>query len=94
MEWGTRHGRMQITVKGTARAHWYYWVKQEGVRDFRAGYYGYGQEIAFRDKSFATSAQARKYCEVKDAEAVIIVGEPTHPVYAEGGALHRKILGM
>jgi hypothetical protein len=94
MKWGTRHGRMQITIKGTPRAHWYYWVKQEGVRDFRAGYYGFGQEIAFRDKSFATSAQARKYCEAKDAEAVIIVGEPTHPVYAEGGALHRKILGM
>jgi hypothetical protein len=73
MKWGTRHGRMQITVKGTPRAHWYYWIRQEGARDWRAGYYGFGQEIAYRDKSFPTSAQARKYCEAKDAEAVIIV---------------------
>ena len=46
MEWGTRHGRMQITIKGTPRAHWYYWIRQEGASDWRAGYYGYGQEIA------------------------------------------------
>lgn len=72
MEWGARYGRMQITIKGTARAHWYYWIRYEGAHDWRAGYYGFNQEIAYREKSFKTSAQARKYCEAKDRDAVII----------------------
>ena len=72
MIWGTRHGRMQITVKGTPRAHWYYWIRQEGAHDWRAGYYGFGMEIPYRDKSFKTSAQARAYCEARDRDAVII----------------------
>ena len=72
MEWGTRHGRMQITIKGTARAHWYYWIRYEGAHDWRAGYYGFNQEIAYREKSFKTSAQARKYCEAKDRGVFIV----------------------
>ena len=71
LNWGTRHGRMQITVKGTARAHWYYWIKREGAHDWRAGYYGFGMEIPYR-LTFTTSAQARAYCEAKDSEALII----------------------
>ena len=69
--WGTRIGKMQITVKGTARAHWYYWIKREGPHDWRAGYYGFNMEIPYRE-TFTTSAQARAYCEAKDATAVII----------------------
>ena len=74
MIWGTRIGRMQITVKGTPKAHWYYWIKREGAHDWRAGYYGFNMEIPYLDKSFKTSAQARAYCEAKDREAVIITG--------------------
>jgi hypothetical protein len=73
LNWGTRHGKMQITIKGTARAHLYYWIKKEGPSDWRAGYYGFGMEIPYRE-TFATSAQARAYCEKKDREAVIIEG--------------------
>ena len=71
LNWGTRIGKMQITVKGTARAHWYYWIRREGPRDWRAGYYGFGMEVPYR-LTFATSGQARAYCEAKDSEAVII----------------------
>ena len=74
MKWGTRIGRIQITVKGTPRAHWYYYIRREGAHDWRVGRYTFGQEIDFRDKSFKTSAQARAYCEKIDREAVIIEG--------------------
>ena len=72
MIWGTRNWRMQITVNGTPRSHWYYCIRQEGAHDWRAGYYGFGMEIPYRDKSFKTSAQARAYCEARDRDAVII----------------------
>lgn len=71
MKWGTRIGRIQITIKGTARAHWYYWIKREGAHNWKAGYYGFGAEIPYRE-TFTTSAKARAYCEMKDREAVII----------------------
>jgi hypothetical protein len=71
LNWGTRIGKMQITVKGTARAHWYYWIKREGAHDWRAGYYGFNMEVPYR-LTFATSAQARAYCERKDSEALVI----------------------
>jgi hypothetical protein len=71
LEWGTRYGKMQITIKGTPRAHWYYWVRQEGTYNFTAGFYGYGQEIPYRE-TFRTIREARAYCEKKDAEAIII----------------------
>jgi len=71
MKWGTRIGRIQITIKGTPRAHWYYWIKREGANNWKAGYYGFGAEIPYRE-TFTTSAKARAYCEAKDREAVII----------------------
>jgi len=71
MKWGTRIGRIQITIKGTPRAHWYYWIKREGAHNWKAGYYGFGAEISYRE-TFTTSAKARAYCEAKDREAVII----------------------
>ena len=71
MKWGTRIGRIQITIKGTPRAHWYYWIKREGAHNWKAGYYGFGAEIPYRE-TFTTSAKARAYCEMKDREAVII----------------------
>jgi len=72
MIWGTRIGKIQITIKGTPRAHWYYYIKREGAHNWKAGRYWFGQEIDFRDKVFTTSAQARAYCERVDKEAVII----------------------
>jgi hypothetical protein len=72
MKWGTRIGRIQITIKGTPRAHWYYYIRREGAHDWRAGRYWFGREVDYQGKSFRTSAQARAYCEAKDSEAVII----------------------
>jgi len=72
MKWGTRIGKIQITVKGTPRAHWYYYIRREGAHDWRAGRYWFGGEVDYQGKSFRTSAQARAYCEAKDREAVII----------------------
>ena len=72
MQWGTRIGKIQITVKGTPRAHWYYYIRREGAHDWRAGRYWFGSEVDYQGKSFRTSAQARAYCEQKDREAVII----------------------
>jgi hypothetical protein len=72
MKWGTRIGRIQITIKGTPRAHWYYYVRREGAHSWKAGRYWLGGEVDYRDKVFSTSAQARAYCEAKDREAVII----------------------
>lgn len=71
LNWGTRIGKMQITVKGTSRAHWYYWIKREGAHNWRAGYYGFNMEIPYRE-TFITSAQARAYCEKVDREALVI----------------------
>ena len=77
LEWTPLRGRIQITPKGTARAHYYYYVVREGAYRYRAGYYGYGREIDFTNNGlpyvFPTAAQARAYCEAKDASAVIIV---------------------
>ena len=75
MKWGTRIGKIQITIKGTPRAHWYYYIRKEGANYWKAGRYWFGQEIDFHDKTFRTSAQARAYCEKKDREAVIITAE-------------------
>jgi len=72
MKWGTRIGRIQITIKGTPRAHWYYYIRREGAHDWRAGRYTFGAEYDYQGLTFRTSAQARAYCEKKDAEAVII----------------------
>ena len=77
LEWTPLMGRIQITPKGTARAHWYYYVVWEGAYHYRAGYYGFGREIDFTNKGapleFSTAAHARAFCEAKDASAVIIV---------------------
>jgi hypothetical protein len=97
MKWNTQGARWQESRKGTARAHLYYFITQHGTGngEWQAGYYGFGKQIVMNSAgTFKTAQEAREYCEKKDAEAVLIVGEPTHPVYAEGGALHRKILGM
>ena len=72
MQWGTRIGKIQITVKGTPRAHWYYYIRREGAHDWRAGRYWFNHEVDYQGKSFRTSAQARAYCEAKDREAVVI----------------------
>lgn len=72
MKWGTRIGRIQITIKGTPRAHLYYYIRHEGAHQWKAGRYWFGQEVDFRDITFRTSAAARAYCEKKDREAIII----------------------
>ena len=77
LEWRQCWGGIEITPKGTARAHYYYYVVREGAYRYRAGYYGYGREIDYTQGGapyvFPTAKQARAYCEAKDASAVIIV---------------------
>ena len=72
MKWHTRRGRIYKSINGTAKAHLFYWVKQEGAYHFVAGYYGFGKDIQFRNLVFKTAGEAKNYCAVKDAEAVVI----------------------
>ena len=75
----TGSDRVKITIKGTARAHWYYYTVREGAYRYRAGFYGYGREIDYTQNGtpyiFPTAKQARAYCEAKDADAVIITSQ-------------------
>jgi hypothetical protein len=72
MKWNSVIGRVSTTKQGTTKAHLYYWTRRDGVRDFKAGYYGYGLEIEFQNKQFTTLQKARAYCEQLDTNAVII----------------------
>jgi hypothetical protein len=72
MKWNSVIGRVSTTKRGTTRAHLYYWTRRDGVKDFKAGYYGYGREVEFYGKSFKTLNEARTYCAQKDADALII----------------------
>jgi hypothetical protein len=72
MKWNSVIGRVSTTKRGTTRAHLYYWTRRDGVRDFKAGYYGFGREIEFQNRQFTTLQKARTYCAQKDADALII----------------------
>jgi hypothetical protein len=72
MKWHAVRGRVSKTIDGTTRARAYYWTRRDGVRDFKAGYYGFGREIEFYGKTFKTLNEARTYCAQKDADALII----------------------
>lgn len=67
---------MKITVKGTARAHWYYYVVRESAYRYHAGRYTFGREIDYNQNGipyiFPTAKQARAYCENRDAQATVI----------------------
>jgi hypothetical protein len=72
MKWHIRRGRIYKSINGTAKAHLFYWVKQEGAFNFVAGYYGFGQDVQFQGLTFRTAGEAKNYCAVKDAQAVVI----------------------
>ena len=72
MKWHIRRGRVYKSINGTAKAHLFYWVKQEGAYHFVAGYYGFGRDIQFQGLTFRTAGEAKNYCAMKDKEAVII----------------------
>ena len=72
MKWHIRRGRLYKSINGTAKAHLFYWVKQEAAYHFVAGYYGFGREIQFRNLVFRTAGEAKNYCAAKDEEAVVI----------------------
>ncbi|NDB36357.1 MAG: hypothetical protein EB023_13695 [Flavobacteriia bacterium] len=72
MKWLARRGRVYKSINGTAKAHLFYWVKQEGAYNFVAGYYGFGRDIQFQGLTFRTAGEAKNYCEIKDKEAVVI----------------------
>jgi hypothetical protein len=72
MKWHIRRGRVYKSINGTAKAHLYYWIKQEKAYHFVAGYYGFGKEIEFQGLVFKTAGEAKNYCAVKDAQAVVI----------------------
>ena len=82
MKWGNKIGRIYRSKHGTTRAHLYYWIRHEGVRHFEAGYYGFGKEITFLDthynlgqpRRFSTVGEAKRFCEKRDANDVIIEG--------------------
>lgn len=75
LEW-TGSPRVKITVKGTARAHWYYYVVRESAYRYHAGRYTFGREIDYNQNGipyiFPTAKQARAYCENRDAQATVI----------------------
>jgi len=77
MKWQAKRGRIYKTFDGTARAHLHYWVRHNGVNDFTAGYYGFGgMDVTYTAHGtpihFRTIGEAKRYCEAKDAAAVII----------------------
>ena len=76
MEWGIKRGRIYATKRGTARVHAHYWVRHNGVKNFTAGYEGFGIMVTFtdggKDRIFSTVGEAKAYCEKKDREAVLI----------------------
>lgn len=80
MKWLSKRGRIYRTQEGTTRAHLYYWIRHEGVKHFEAGYYGFGKEITFLDthynlgkaRRFSTVGEAKRFCEKRDNEAVVI----------------------
>jgi hypothetical protein len=72
MKWGTRIGRIQKSIDGTARAHLYYWIRRDDAHNWKAGRYWFNQEVEYQGKVFRTPAQARAYCERMDREAIII----------------------
>ena len=75
MEW-TGSPRVQITIKDTARAAWYYYVVRESAYRYHAGRYTFGREVDYTQNGtpyiFPTAKQARAYCEKRDIEAEII----------------------
>jgi hypothetical protein len=80
MKWNIKRGRIYRTQEGTTRAHLYYWVRHEGVNHFEAGYYGFGREITYLDtyrelgrpRRFSTVGEAKRFCEAKDRETILI----------------------
>ena len=64
----------QRTSEGEARAHAYYYVYRVAQSSWVAGRYWFNKEVNYRIK-FKSAKQARAYCEAKDREAVIIVGQ-------------------
>ena len=74
MKWHIRRGRIYKSINGTAKAHLFYWVKQEGAYHFVAGYFGFGQDVQFQGLTFKTVGEAKNYCAAKDAAAVVIEG--------------------
>ena len=78
LEW-TGSDRVKITVKGTARAHWYLYVVREGAYRYHAGRWINGQEVDYNQNGvpyiFPTAKQARAYCEKRDAEAVVLTSQ-------------------
>lgn len=75
MKWNTQGAKWQTSRKGTARAHFYYFVTTHGTGngEWQAGYYGYGRQIEMKSAgTFKTAREARAYCEKIDREAVIV----------------------
>jgi len=77
IKWNSVIGRVSRTTHGTTEGRLYYWVRRDGVNEFRCGYYGFGREIEYRDKVFTTLNKARAFCVEIDANLVdnIIVEE-------------------
>ena len=75
LDW-TGSPTVQITIKGTARACWYYYIVREKAYRYHAGRYTLGREVDYTQNGspyiFPTAKQARAYCEGRDAQAEII----------------------
>jgi hypothetical protein len=69
----------------------YYAYKESGL--WQGGRVMFGRDIDYR-VSFPNLESVKSFLQEQERNKVIIVGDPLHPVYAEGGLLHRKMLGM
>lgn len=72
MKWNSKIGKIYTTQRGTTRAHLYYYIRHEGAHTFKAGRFWFNREVDYERESFTTLATAKRYCEMKDREAVII----------------------
>lgn len=79
IQWETEFTNYQMTTKGTARAHYYYFIHKQisaNGAEWVAGYYGFNRLIVMVSAgTFRTAEEARAYVEEYDASREIITAQ-------------------
>ena len=75
MKWDISHGGFQRSTHGTTKAYPYYYVARVGHGSYLAGRYWFNHEVDYGRITFTTPNQARKYCEQKDRDAVVLTSQ-------------------
>ena len=70
IKWNKEINGVCRTTHGTTEGRLYYWVRRDGVDQFRCGYFAFGREVERQNKVFATLDEAKAYCVDYDANIV------------------------